>query len=84
MYSMMVLIMLSLGKWRFTGKSLMLHCFAYISGITEGIYTSSFQPHYMHIVGCILCIQSWYQSCYHWVNGDLLADPQCFIALPIS
>ena len=41
MYSMMVLIMLSLGKWWFTGWSSVLHCFAYIISITEGIDVSS-------------------------------------------
>jgi hypothetical protein len=50
MYSIMVSIMLSLGKWWSTGQSLVLHCFAYIIGITEGIDISSFQ-HVLDIQG---------------------------------
>jgi hypothetical protein len=47
--------MLSLVECWFTAKSLVLHCFAYIRGITEGIDINSFQPYTRYTgppIGC--------------------------------
>ena len=55
----------------FTGKSLVLHCFAYIKGITEGIDINSFQPctrYTRPLIDCRNIIFSCSILCYAWID----------------
>jgi hypothetical protein len=69
-YSMMVLIMLSLVKCWFTAKSLVLHCFAYIRAITQGIDINSVEPYVRYTGPPIHCRNNTFSDfilCYAWM-----------------